>query len=295
MKNLALGCLSALTVLGLASCGGDGNVPGGSGFIEATEVTVSAQVTGTVERRYFDEGDQVSSGATLALIDTTTYALQLAEAQAQLHAAETREGSARLQVEKAELDSSLAGKEYERIDNLVAKGSASQQQYDRAETIYRQAAVATGVARAGLRAASADIARIRAGIDVMRKHLEDCRPSCPLAGTVVTTYVEPGELVAAGRPILKVADLDTVWVKIYLPPRDLTRINLRGRALVDPEDGRPRPLDGWVSWIASEAEFTPKNVQTKEARADLVYAVKVTVPNPGEQLKIGMPVAVELP
>ena len=294
MRNRALALL-CLVVLSLASCGGDKTVPGGSGFIEATEVTVSAQASGTLERLYFDEGDGVTSGATLALIDTTTYTLQLAEAQAQLHAAETRQAAARLQVEKAELDSSLAGKEYGRIDGLVAKGSASQQQYDQAETLFRQAAVATGVARAGLKAASADIDRIGAGIDVLRKHLDDCRPLSPLDGKVVTTYVKAGELVAAGKPILKVADLDTVWVKIYLPPRDLTRIKLRGRALVDPEDGRPEPLEGWVSWIAAEAEFTPKNVQTKEARADLVYAVKVMVPNPEEQLKIGMPVMVELP
>jgi HlyD family secretion protein len=112
---------------------------------------------------------------------------------------------------------------------------------------------------------------------------------------VVTRYVESGELVAIGKPLVKVARLDTVWVKVYLPPSDLTRIKLGGRAEIDPEDGRSRPLAGSISWISSEAEFTPKNVQTKEARADLVYAVKITIPNPDQTLKIGMPVLVTMP
>jgi HlyD family secretion protein len=295
MRNLVFSSLLCLIVFVLASCGGDRATPRGSGFIEATEVVVSAQVTGTLERLYFDEGDKVALGSTLALVDTTTYALQLAEALARMHAAETREASARLQVEKAELDSSLADKEFTRINNLVGKGSASRQQYDQTETGFRQATIAAGVARAALRAAAAEIAQVEAGVSVLRKQLADCRPASPLNGKVITTYVEPGELVAAGKPLLELAELDTVWVKIYLPPQDLARIKLRGRALVDPEDGRQQPIDGWISWIAAEAEFTPKNVQTKEARADLVYAVKVTIPNPEEQLKIGMPVMVQLP
>ena len=84
-------------------------------------------------------------------------------------------------------------------------------------------------------------------------------------------------------------------MKIYVPPRDLTQIKLGGKADVNPEDGRTQPLTGIVTWIADEAEFTPKNVQTKEARADLVYAVKVTIPNPDGELKVGMPVMVTIP
>jgi HlyD family secretion protein len=111
---------------------------------------------------------------------------------------------------------------------------------------------------------------------------------------VINKFVEVGELIGVGKPLVKIAKLDTVWVKVYLPPSDLTRISLGGHALVDPEDGRNKPLEGKVSWISDQAEFTPKNVQTKEARADLVYAVKITIPNPGKVLKIGMPVSVKI-
>ena len=129
---------------------------------------------------------------------------------------------------------------------------------------------------------------------MLRQQLTDCTPLAPVAGVVVKKYVEVGELVTPGQPLIEIARLDTVWVKVYLPPEDLTRINLGDRAEVDPEDGRAEPMIGRVSWIASAAEFTPKNVQTREARADLVYAIKVIIPNPEHTLKIGMPVAVRI-
>ncbi len=294
MRNLILMGLSCLAMIALASCGNNSAVSQGSGFIEATEVMISAEVSGTLKHLYYGEGDSVPAGATLALVDTTTYALQLAEALAQKHAAVTRETSARLQVGKAELDSSLAEKEFRRTRDLLDKGSASSQQFDRAETVSRQAALATGVARAALRAATADLARIEAGMDIVNKRLGDCRPVSPIGGRMITKYVESGELVAVGKPLLRLAKLDTVWVEIYLPPKDLARIKLGNEALVDPEDGRSEPIKGWVSWISAEAEFTPKNVQTKDARADLVYGVKVTIANPEEELKIGMPVMVTI-
>jgi HlyD family secretion protein len=287
--------LSLLPALALVSCGDDEDVPRGSGFVEATEVTVSAEVTGRLQDLYVDEGDRVAAGAPMALIDTTTYALRLAEAMAQRYAAENGEAAARLQIEKAELDSSLAEREYARISRLVETGSANRQQYDQAETRYRQALVAAGLARSSLKAAEADLARVEANINIIKEHLANCRPTAPLGGTVVTIYTDPGELGVSGKALIRIAALDTVWVKIYLPPDDLTGVKLGDRALVDPEDGRSRPIEGRVTWISPEAEFTPKNIQTREARADLIYAVKVTIPNPEGDLKIGMPVMVRIP
>jgi HlyD family secretion protein len=295
MKKMIPTCLTVSLMLTLVSCGDDGASPRGSGFIEATEVIVSAEVTGTLKHLYVREGEKVAAGAPLALIDTTTYALRLAEALAQERAAETGKAVAHLQVEKAVLDSSLAGREHTRISRLVDKGSANRQESDQVETRYRQAGLAAGMARSSLKAAEADLARIRANIDIIKKQVADCIPTAPLTGTVVTTYAEPGELAVAGKALVRIAGLDTVWVKIYLPPEDLTRLTLGDQALVDPEDGRSESIKGRLSWISPEAEFTPKNVQTKEARADLVYAVKVTIPNPDEDLKIGMPVMVRMP
>lgn len=293
--NRILTILCVFPMLTVVSCGRGGGAPGGSGLIEATEVTVSAETSGRVEKRYVDEGDRLVPGDTIALIDTVTLSLRLTQAEALKTAAETRRENARIQIDKAALDTDLAQKEFDRINSLVQTGAANQQQYDKTKNILEQSRLARKAAAAALDAAVADLEKIDSDIALLRKQLADCHPVAPSGGTVVTTYVESGELAAIGKPLVKIARLDTVWVKVYLPSADLTRIKLGGRAEVDPEDGRTPPLAGVVTWISPEAEFTPKNVQTKEARADLVYAVKITIPNDGEQLKIGMPVLVTIP
>jgi HlyD family secretion protein len=289
--------VSALTLLGLSlvSCGNNNGVPAGSGFIEATSVVVSAETGGRLEALYFDEGKTIRTGDTIALIDTTTVSLKLDQAQARLGAAWTRESSARLKIEKADLDSSLARTDFLRLKNLVGKGSVNRQQYDQAENKYLQTRLARKTAGASLAGARADRKRAETEIAILEKQLGDCRPVSPLAGTVVTSYVEQGELLGVGKPLVKIARLDPVTVKIYLPPSMLTSVKLGARAEIDPEDGRTEPIAGKVSWISPEAEFTPKNVQSREARADLVYAVKITIPNPEQVLKIGMPVMVRIP
>jgi HlyD family secretion protein len=279
----------------LTSCSESEKVPGGSGLIEATEVTISAEAAGRLEKLYFDEGDKIESRDTVAVIDTTNTVLRLREAEAMLAAAEAQRDNARIRIDQALYNDSLAQKEFNRIDRLLQSGSANQQQYDQAENAARQSQLARKSAVVALESAKADIARIEAQIGLLHKQLSDCRPVSHARGTVVTKYVEEGELLAIGRPIIKVARIDSVWVKVYLPPADLTEIKLGDKAEVDPEDGKHQPLPGTVIWISSEAEFTPKNVQTKQARADLVYAVKVMVHNNEEILKIGMPVSVKIP
>ena len=276
-------------------CSGNNGAPSGSGFVEGTEVVVSAETAGRIVELYCDEGDKVRPGDVIALIDTTKLSLRIAEAQAGLDGAATRVKSAELRIEQAEIDSALAHKFYERSRNLLDKESTSQQKFDEAQTAYEKAKVGARVARADLGVANAAMEQIRRDLDLLKKQMDDCRPLAPLSGTVVIAYVERGELVGVGSPLVKVAALDSVTVKIYLPPELLARVKIGDRASVDPEDGRTTPLDGAVTWISPEAEFTPKNVQTKEARADLVYAVKISVPNPEQVLKIGMPVMVTIP
>lgn len=284
-----------LMVCMILSCSQGEIIPGGSGLVEANEVIISAETAGRLENLYYDDGNKVNRGDIIALIDTTTVVLRLEQTRAIAKSIRAQRQNALISIEQAELNDSLASKEYRRISRLVKAGSANQQQYDRAENAYQQARLGRKAAAVALDAVDAELARVGAEIKLLEKQLADCRPMSPVSGTVVTTYIEKGELVAQGKPILKVARLDTVWVKIYLPPEDLTKIKLGETAEVDPEDGRTTPLSGVISWISSEAEFTPKNVQTKQARADLVYAVKVIVPNADEALKIGMPVSVSIP
>ena len=294
MRQAAILLLGALAVILSACSNGDG-LPGGSGMIEATEVIVSAEAAGRIENLYVDRGDKVTIGETLAAIDSTTSALQLRRADAAYSAALVKLATDSLNIDKAKLTAVLAKKEFDRVGSLITSGSVNQQQYDNAENAYLQASLAQKMAVAALRVTDAELARILAEIDILRKQLKDCRPASPLAGTVTEKYIEAGELVAPGKPLVKISRIDTVEVKIYVPPQDLTRIALGAQANIDPEDGRTEPIKGSVVWIASVAEFTPKNVQTKEARADLVYAVKISIPNADETLKVGMPVSVSIP
>lgn len=279
----------------LSACSNDNGTIGGSGLIEATEITISSQVAGKAETLYFDEGDKIATGDTLAVIDTVNIVLALKQADAAYSAARSKKNMAAIAIEQAEHNFTLAEKEYNRAAALVKTGSANQQQYDQAENAHTQADLARKQARATLSAAEADLNRIEAEIALLNKQLSDCFPTAPRSGTITAKYLEAGELVTLGKAVYKIAALDSVWVKVYVPPDDLTQIKLGGEASVDPEDGRETPLKSTVTWISPSAEFTPKNVQTKEARADLVYAVKITIPNPDGELKVGMPVSVTIP
>ncbi len=290
-----LSCLYLLAGgLLITSCGANNRLPGGSGFIEATEVVVSSEVAGQLKSLRFGEGDPIAEGDTIGEIDTVTVMLRLGQAESAKRVAEAKLTASSLSIEQASHNLDLAAKEYDRVGALLKSGSIDQQRYDQVETAYQQAVLSRKQADAASQAALADLARAGSDIALLRKQLTDCFPTSPTSGVITAKFVEAGELMVVGKPLVKIAKLDTVWVKIYLPPEDLTRIRLGDRAQIDPEDGRTEPLQGWVSWISDEAEFTPKNVQTREARADLVYAVKITVPNPNKILKIGMPVSARI-
>jgi HlyD family secretion protein len=283
-----------IVVLLIMSCGKQNQPPGGSGLIEATEIVVSSEASGQLKSLRFDEGDSIKIGDTIAEIDTVTTKLRLHQAEASKQMAETKVRVSSINIEQTSYNLDLAKKEYDRVAALLESGSVNQQQYDIKETAYHQAVLSKKQADATNASALAELAKAESEMALLQKQLNDCFPKSPESGVVTNKFVEVGELIGGGKPLVKIAKLDTVWVKVYLPPSDLTRISLGGHALVDPEDGRNQPLVGKVSWISDQAEFTPKNVQTKEARADLVYAVKITIPNPGKILKIGMPVSVKI-
>ena len=290
MKSVPI--LLTLGSLLLVSCADKNGPPRGSGLIEASEVTFSVEAAGQLKALYRDEGAQVSAGDTLAMIDTATVMLRLRQSRAAAEAARTQVEMAAIGVRQAESNLEQANIEFERAATLIRSGSANQQQYDRAKTAFDQAKLAREQAEASSRAAAAQLTNALAQVDLLQDQANDHFPISPTNGVVVERYVEPGELVAAGRSLVRIARLDTVWVKIYLPPSDLARVALGSHAKVDPEAENIEPLDGVISWISQEAEFTPKNVQTKEARAGLLYAVKITIPNINQVLKIGMPVSV---
>lgn len=246
------------------------------GTVEAVEVTLSAQVGGKIVELPADEGKKIESGGLVAAIEDTLYRAQADQAAAALRTAE-----AQLKV----LQANLAGIEtnLNRVRKLLASGSATQMQLDDLET-------QKSILEAQKAVVASQRQQAEAALRLAEEQLGYTRIFSPVAGTVLRVPVELGETVFPGTALATLADLGTMEVKVYVPAPMLDRIRPGQRVDLRTDGSGERVFSGEVATIADEAEFTPKNVQTREERVRLVYAVKVRVPNPEGVLKIGMPV-----
>jgi HlyD family secretion protein len=271
--------------------------PDAYGNFEATEVVVSAQTPGQIQRFVPVEGMQLARGADVALIDTVQLGLQRQQIIAQRDAASARaaEASQRLSVLLVQRD--VSRRAYERTQRLHAERAATAQQLDQAERDYRVLLAQIAAARAQSRGVRMDAAATGASVAQIVDRMAKSHVANPVAGTVLATYARSGEVVQAGQPLYRIANLDTLVLRAYVSESQLTSI-LLGQTVqvrVDRGNGQLMMLPGTVSWISSMSEFTPTPVQTRDERADLVYAVKVLVPNRDGVLKIGMPGDLSLP
>jgi HlyD family secretion protein len=189
----------------------------------------------------------------------------------------------------------IALRGYERVRRLFAAEAATAQQRDQAERDYRTLVAQEAAAQAQRKAMSDDAASSAARVAQIRDQMARSRVRNPVAGTVLTTYTRAGEFVQTGQPLYKIANLDTMDLRVYVTEPQLARVRVGQptQVTVDAGDQQRRVLSGTVSWIASQAEFTPTPIVTRDERANLVYAVRVRVPNRGGVLKIGMPVDVQ--
>ncbi|HVO76674.1 MAG TPA: efflux RND transporter periplasmic adaptor subunit [Candidatus Bathyarchaeia archaeon] len=265
----------------------------GSGTLETTEVTVSALTGGQIALLAKDEGDAVAAGDTLARIDVEKLTLQRRQLVAGLDEARANRTPVAESVKQAKDNLENIEKNYRRISGLFEKGTATQQQYDDASTKYRVASSQLASARAQEKLLDAKERGIEASIAVLDRQIRDGTVVAPLSGVIVEKYVEQGETVPPGGAVCKISDTKSYWLKIYVAERELARFKL-GEAVTVKVDSYGKDLAAAVSWVSPEAEFTPKNVETRDARAELVYAVKVTIKEPPSQLKIGMPAEVYL-
>ncbi len=292
-KITSLYAIATAVAFLMVGCGDDLTSRGASGLMETTEVIVAAETGGRLTAVNFDEGDQVQSGDTIALIDPTRPQLALEAAIAGRNVAQASLETARIQGQKAIEAEQFALTEKQRTEQLLKSGTATQRQYDQVTHEHTQAVLARKTASAQIATAQAEIDHISAEIATLRRQLEDSYPTSPRSGTVTEKYLDIGELAAPGKPLIKIARLDTLWVKVYLPTAQFAQVRVGDSATLDTESG-DSSYRGEVVWTADEAEFTPKNVQTAESRANLVYAVKVEVANTDGRLKVGMPVFVTL-
>ncbi|MDZ7331370.1 MAG: efflux RND transporter periplasmic adaptor subunit [candidate division KSB1 bacterium] len=261
----------------------------GSGILEATEILISAKSAGTLIEMPVAEGIVVSAGQMIAQIDTEKIYLQ----KKQLIAAWTE---LKLNLQNAQRGVDLARenlenikKKYQRIKALLEENSATQQQYDDIFTAYQAAQVQYDNAMTSLKALRAKEDQLVAQLELIESQLRDTKITAPITGTIIEKYVEQGEIARVGGPIVSMADLQKMWIKVFFKEPALGRIKLNSPAEIRISAYPDRSFPGRVSWISPRAEFTPKTVQTKEARSDLVYAVKIEVLNPDGVLKIGMP------
>jgi HlyD family secretion protein len=217
--------------------------------------------------------------------------LDIASAEANRQTQTANLEASRLQVAKARETESYAKSERDRIARLLKSGSATQKQMDQLEHEANLAVNARQTAVANVEVSEAQIVKLDADIARLKRQLQDVYVIAPTSGIVTEEYVDPGEVVAPGKAVAKISRLDTVWVKVYLPAGKFSSVKIGDKATVSTEAGTSS-YSGTVIWTSSEAEFTPKNVQTEKSRTNLVYAVKVSIPNGDGRLKIGMPVFV---
>ena len=290
-----------------------------SGTVEATEASLGFQAAGRIERIQVNEGDRVKAGDTLAVLDRTELEARHAQARAQLSAAEAAlsemERGARSEelAQAREADSTAAARladaqrDLARAEQLFRGGAASQEALDKARfaaDVARsqrvQAAQQLRLVLAGPRAEriAAQRAMVQSAQALLRQvgaQLANAVVVAPFAGVVTVRQRQPGEIVSPGAPVVTVANFDDRWVRIYIAENRLGAVSIGEAATITTDTYRDRSYAGTVSFIASEAEFTPRNVQTTEERVKLVYAVKVRITGDSTlALKPGMPADVVL-
>jgi HlyD family secretion protein len=304
-----------LVALAGAACSEKGpkTVISASGTIEAIEVNVAAKVSGQVLEIAVDEGDRVGPGDKLAAIDHATLDIQLRQAEAGVRLADAQlallvKGAraediqqAEAAVIQAEAGLKVADDDARRMRELIKTGSVTPKQKDDAEarlTVAKAQRDAAAEALNRLRklarpeevqAAEARLAQAAAAADLLRKTISDCTILSPAGGIVTHKAVEAGELVSPGATVVTLVELDSVYVMIYVTEIELGRIRLGDAAEVKIDAFAERTFPGKVTYISPEAEFTPKNVQTKEDRVKLVFGVKVEIENKEGLLKPGLP------
>lgn len=260
------------------------------GNFEAIEVIVSSQANGQVISLNIEEGMDVTLGDTIGLIDTIDMSLKKEQLirQEGVLLARLRNFDSQVRVQEQQRKNILVDKE--RVANLLKDGAATQKQMDDITgslDLLEQQILATEVQKEAVRA---EMATLETQVRQVEETLSKCYIVSPLSGTVLVKFAEAGEITGMGKPICKIANLDELELKVYISGDQLPYLKL-GQAvevLIDKNKKDFSALQGTVSWISSKAEFTPKTIQTKKERVNLVYAAKVRVPNDGA-MKIGMP------
>ncbi|MFZ4582397.1 MAG: HlyD family secretion protein [Paludibacter sp.] len=284
---------SFILLIGFISCKKSTNDFDAAGTFEATEVIVSSEAMGKILNFDIIEGQELTENQVVGNIDSVQLYLKKQQLTASRKALQNRKPDTNKQLAALEQQIATAKSELKRIQNLVNANAVNQKQLD---DINAQIAVLEKqqiALKSSLELTSSSISDEDEAMKIQVKQIEDqlfkCRISSPIAGTVLTKYAEKGELASPGKALFKVADTQNIILRAYISSDQLNQIKIGQKVQVFSDSGEKesKQYEGKVSWIASKAEFTPKTIQTRDERANLVYAVKIAVKNDG-LLKIGM-------
>ena len=285
MKNIALLVLAMFII----SCNKNNEKADAYGNFETTEITVSSESNGKIEFLNLEEGDVVEKGKTVGLIDT----LQLYYTKMQLIASQktvsSKSGNVLSQKQVLQEQLKTAKIEQTRIKNMFSENAATKRQVDEINgkvKVIEEQIKGVGTQNAPIKNEANSFS---VQIEKINDQIKKCNLINPIKGTVLTKYAEPNEVTTFGKPLYKIANLEEMNLRVYISETQLSSIKIGQQVKVKIDDfEQTKEYTGNIIWISSQAEFTPKIIQTKEERANLVYAVKIRVKNDGS-LKIGMP------
>lgn len=281
-----------LTVL-IVSCDNNNSEYDATGSFEATEIIVAAEASGKIIKLNVKEGQQLKEGTEVGAIDSTQLYLQKMSLLSNVRGIRVQRPNISTQTAAIEENIQNLQRERERTKKLIAANAANQKQLDdinhQIDLLQRQLMAKTS----SLEKSSANISAQSSAMEIQVAQLENlitkCKIKSPISGVVLNKYAEQGELANIGTPLFKIANIESLFLRAYVTNDQLAQLKLNDKVTVrtDAGNGKMHAYEGVISWISDKAEFTPKTIQTKNERANLVYAIKIEVQNDGF-LKIGM-------
>ena len=283
----------ALAMAMLVGCSSNEKDYDATGTFEATETTVSAEQSGTLLQFALEEGDNIEAGREVGLIDTTQIWLKMQQTETSKTVYQSQKPDMEKQIAATRQQLAKAKTEQRRYQELVDDGAAPSKMLDDAknqvQVLQRQLDAQVSTLNTQLSTLNSQLSTVNVQIRQLSDQLQKCHIIAPTTGTVLEKYVERGEYVTPGKPLFKMADVETLYLRAYVTSAQLQHVKVGQQAKVfaDYGGGERKEYGGTVSWISSRSEFTPKTILTDDERADLVYAVKIAVKNDGN-IKIGM-------
>jgi HlyD family secretion protein len=279
--------------ISIISCKEKNNNYDASGSFEAIETIISAESTGKLLQLNIDEGQQLDSGQIVGFIDSTQLKLTKVQLKESKKAILSGRPDANTQLETSKAELANAKRDRDRTEKLVSSGVASQKQLDdeNAKIVTLQAKI--NAQESSLNTTTSSLNAQGNTVDAQMNEIDDQLTKCkivnPLKGTVLTKYAEQYEMAVQGKPLYKIADISTIILRAYITGDQLQQVKLGQNVKVYTDDGKGgyKEREGVITWINNKSEFTPKTIQTKNERANLVYAMKVNVKNDG-YIKLGM-------